>query len=195
LTELTDDISRQLQTFKDELLRANAKMNLVSRQNSATVIDRLIADSLMIADYIRSEPGTKLLDIGSGAGFPWIPVKIVHCELMIVSVDANRRKIEFQRSVARLLNLEQCEFFPERVESIPQQQADVAVAKAVSDLGSLLNMAAPHVKAGGMLILPRSAREEPVEESPDSGWKFVQKKPYKTAFTQDAGKLLIFRKL
>lgn len=192
---VTADLAGQLQIFKDELLRTNDRVNLVSRQDSAVVVDRLIADSLVIADYMTPIPGAKLLDIGSGAGFPWIPIKLVHRELNVVSVDANRRKIEFQRSITRLLKLNHCEFFPERIESIPPQSADVVVAKAVTGLATLETWAAPHTKSGGLLILPRGATEEFASGSPGPGWALVEKKAYGTTVAQNSGKLLIFRKL
>ncbi len=192
---VTADLAEQLQTFKNELLRANEKINLVSRQNSAAVIDRLIADSLAIADCITPPPGAKLLDIGSGAGFPWIPIKLVHREIIVASVDTNRRKIEFQRSVARLLQLNNCEFYAERVQSLVAQSADMAVAKAVSDVASLLEWAAPHLKSGGSLILPRSVKDQFADGSLSFGWELAEERAYGTAIERDSGKLLIFRKL
>ena len=94
-----------LEKFKAHLLEVNRKINLVSRQDSSKVVDDLIADSLAILKLIDYPHPRELLDIGSGAGFPWIVHKIVRQDLQIISVDSNQRKIEFQRESARLLGL------------------------------------------------------------------------------------------
>jgi 16S rRNA (guanine527-N7)-methyltransferase len=155
----SDDVLAQIAQFKDYLLAVNRKINLVSRQNSPQVIDDLICDSLAMLEHIRYSPNARLLDIGSGAGFPWIIHKIVHPWLRVISVDANSRKIEFQRAAARRLDLRDCELRCARVESLPPQGADCCIAKAVGSVDLLCKLAQPHLASGGKLILPRSLED------------------------------------
>lgn len=190
---ISPDFVRQLKTFKKELLRANARINLISRKESDLVIDRLLADSIFIAGRIPSGTGATLLDIGSGAGFPWIPIKLIHPDLRIVSVDANRRKIEFQRSLARKLELADCEFHAVRVEELAPQAADFAIAKAVGDLKTLQNWALPHLKAGGLLLLPRALDE--ADHDIIAGLELVSAEPYGTLQQAQRAKLLMLRRL
>jgi 16S rRNA (guanine527-N7)-methyltransferase len=145
--------------FKTHLLDVNRKINLVSRQDSSRVVDGLIADSLAILKLIDYPPSARVLDIGSGAGFPWIVHKIVRQDLQVISVDSNRRKIEFQRESARLLGLRQCTFQAARIESLEAVDADFCIAKALGSVKLICRLAARHLKSSGRLVLPRSARE------------------------------------
>jgi 16S rRNA (guanine527-N7)-methyltransferase len=148
-----------LEKFKAHLLDVNRKINLVSRQDSSEVVENLIADSLAILKLINYPHSAKVLDIGSGAGFPWIVHKIVRQDLQIISVDSNQRKIEFQRESARILGLRQCVFHAARVETIVELDADFCIAKAFGSVELICRLVARHLKASGKLVLPRSAKE------------------------------------
>jgi 16S rRNA (guanine527-N7)-methyltransferase len=148
-----------LEKLKAHLLDVNRKINLVSRQDSSKVVDDLIADSLAILKLIDYPHYAKVLDVGSGAGFPWIVHKIIRQDLQIISVDSNQRKIEFQRESARILGLGQCVFYAARVETIAELDADFCIAKALGSVELICDLAARHLKASGKLVLPRSAKE------------------------------------
>lgn len=158
---MISDQTRQelLDKFKAHLLDVNRKINLVSRQDSSKVVDDLIADSLAILKLIDYPHSAKVLDIGSGAGFPWIVHKIVRPDLQIISVDSNQRKIEFQRESARILGLKQCVFHTARVETIPELGVDFCIAKALGSVEIICELSARHLQASGKLVLPRSAKE------------------------------------
>jgi 16S rRNA (guanine527-N7)-methyltransferase len=155
------DQTRQelLEKFKAHLLDVNRKINLVSRQDSSKVVDDLIADSLAILKLIDYPNSTIVLDVGSGAGFPWIVHKIVRQDLQIISVDSNQRKVEFQRESARMLGLKQCIFHAARVETIAELDADFCIAKALGSVELICELAARHLKPSGKLVLPRSAND------------------------------------
>lgn len=188
-------LAGQLQNFKDSLLRANARINLVSRRNGSVVVDQLLADSLALLELIDYPVAAKLLDIGSGAGFPWIPHKLVHQSLQVVSVDANRRKIEFQRSAVRVLALSDCELLAERIEALPPQNADVVIAKAVGNMEDLLEWSARHLRPGGRIFLPRSATESWPGPAPVEDLKFVSESRYGQSWTSAESKLFVFNKV
>jgi 16S rRNA (guanine527-N7)-methyltransferase len=148
-----------LEQFKAHLLDVNRKINLVSRQSSSRVVDDLIADSLATLKLIDYPLAARVLDIGSGAGFPWIVHKIVRQDLQIISVDSKQRKIEFQRESARILGLRQCAFHAARVETITGLEVDFCIAKALGSVELVCELAARHLKTSSKLILPRSAQE------------------------------------
>jgi 16S rRNA (guanine527-N7)-methyltransferase len=158
---MTSDQTHQelLDKFKAHLLDVNRKINLVSRQDSSKVVDGLIADSLAILKLIDYPHSAKVLDIGSGAGFPWIIHKIIRQDLQIISVDSNQRKIEFQRESARMLGLKQCIFHAARIETLAELDADFCIAKAFGSVELICELATRHLKASGKLVLPRSAKD------------------------------------
>jgi 16S rRNA (guanine527-N7)-methyltransferase len=147
-----------LERFKAHLLDVNRKINLVSRQDSFKVVENLIADSLAILKLIDYPHAARVLDVGSGAGFPWIIHKIVRQDLQIISVDSNQRKIEFQRESARILGLRQCVFHAARIETIAELEADFCIAKAFGSVELICVLTTRHLKASGKLVLPRSAK-------------------------------------
>jgi 16S rRNA (guanine527-N7)-methyltransferase len=148
-----------IEKFKAHLLDVNRKINLVSRQDSPKVVDSLIADSLAILKPIDYPLSARVLDVGSGAGFPWIVHKIVRQDLQVISVDSNQRKIEFQRESARMLGLKQCVFHATRVETIAELDVDFCIAKAFGSVELICELVARHLKVSGKLVLPRSAKE------------------------------------
>lgn len=186
-------VSKKVSQFQEYLLKVNQKINLVSRSNSAAVVDDLIFDSLSMLKHIRYSDGARLLDIGSGAGFPWIIHKIVVPGLAVVSVDSNRKKIEFQRNAARLLELSGCEFHAERVESVAGLGADYAIAKAFGAVGLIGSLAGPHLKSGGWLILPRIGSES--TPTTPAGFILVEKHEYVSTRAGRVSNLHIFRKI
>lgn len=157
MNELT--FETKIALFREHLLEVNRHISLISRQNSNEIADDLIADSVAILSLIKYTQNACLLDIGSGAGFPWIIHKIARPDLQIVSVDSNRRKIEFQRDMARRLGFVNCRFCADRIENLPPIGADYCVAKALGTVELICRLAGQHLKKSGRLILPRSANQ------------------------------------
>ncbi len=145
--------------FRGYLLEVNVHINLIARTDTSSIIDGLIFDSLSMLRHINYSGGALVLDIGSGAGFPWVLHKLMRPDLRIVSVDSNRRKIEFQRNVCRLIGLENCRLVADRIESLAPLGADFAIAKAVGTIDQISHLAAPHLKQGAFLVLPRGISE------------------------------------
>lgn len=153
-----------------ELLRWNRTYNLTAITDAETAIEKHLIDSLTLLPCLG--PAERLLDIGSGAGFPALPLKIVRPELEIVSVDAVAKKIRFQSHVARKLKLEKFRAWHGRIESLPDepfgQQFDLVVARAFSSLPKLIELAQPCLAGGGQIIAmkgPEGDRE--LEEAAD----------------------------
>lgn len=167
-----------LRQFADFLLEANQKFNLVSRRDSEALVQDLILDSLALMPIVNYDRDATLLDIGSGAGFPGLVQKIVRPDLTLVSVDSNKKKIEFQRSVASLLSLDKCQFKADRIESVTLEPADYAVAKGLASIGQICRWSRPHLKGGGILILPRGLDEPFTPELIADGFTLLRREEY-----------------
>lgn len=157
--ELTPENAESFEIFTAELLRWNAKLNLTSLDRPADIITKHYIDSLTICNMLPA--GTRLLDIGSGGGFPSIPLKIVRPDLDILSVDSVLKKINFQKQVARLLGFKKFSARHARVEDLVTDftdSFDFVVARAVSDLVALAKLALPFLAENGRLIAMKGSR-------------------------------------
>ncbi len=183
----------QLALLRGYLLEVNRHINLVSRNQTEIAVNDLIYDSLAMVALIGYSNGAMVLDIGSGAGFPWIVHKIVRPDLRIVTVDSNQRKIEFQKVAARKLGLTDCRFVSERIEKVPAIGCDYAMAKAFGSLELIVKLAWPHLKVGGRLVLPRKETEQNSAEAPGFCCEAVHQ--YQSSPSGRISSLLILKKM
>jgi len=150
---LSEESIQAFELFAAELKKWNRKVNLTSICKDADIAIKHIIDSLVFAACVHD--GDHVLDIGSGAGVPAIPLKIARPAVRVVSVDAVGKKILFQRHVARLLALKDFEALHARVESLHGTHAgefDVITSRAFSRLEMFVALAAPLLKCGGQII-------------------------------------------
>ena len=146
-----------------ELLKWNQKINLTGIRTEKGVVIKHFLDSLSVCSHI---PGhTSLLDVGSGAGFPGIPLKMVQTSLQITLIDSVRKKVDFQRHIVRLLGLRGIEAVHGRVqeEEVVQErveQFDMTISRAFSDTVTFLHLSHPLLKRGGMAIAMRGKTTE-----------------------------------
>jgi 16S rRNA (guanine527-N7)-methyltransferase len=138
-----------------ELILWNRKMNLTAIQSPLDVAVKHYLDSLLPAAFI--DPGTSLLDVGSGAGFPGIPLKIVTSSLSASLVDASRKKVAFMNHVIRKLGLKDIQAHQVRIENLKDQEGcrqgfDRIICRAFSNLKAFASLALPYLKKTGMLI-------------------------------------------
>ena len=152
-----------LNQFAEELKKWNRRINLTAITDDEGIAVKHLVDSLSLLKVVQG-PG-RLLDIGSGGGFPGIPVKIVQPDLEIVSVDAVVKKISFQKQAVRLLNLANFTALHVRAETLAADHAesfDWVVSRAFSDIPSFVAMALPVLKRNGRIVAMkgRNAAEE-----------------------------------
>jgi 16S rRNA (guanine527-N7)-methyltransferase len=136
-----------------ELRNWNRRINLTAIRGEEEVVLKHFVDSLTLLPLVRT--ARTLLDLGSGAGFPGLPLKIVLPDLAVVSVDAVEKKILFQRHAARTLGLTGFTPLHCRGEELPARYPagfDVIVARAFADLPSFLRLAQPLLAPGGTII-------------------------------------------
>jgi 16S rRNA (guanine527-N7)-methyltransferase len=148
-------VLERLEWLGRELLRWNRTHNLTAITDPAEVCEKHLADALTLLPLLAG--ASRLLDLGSGPGFPALPLKMARPDLEIVAVDAVGKKIAFQRHVARSLQLSGFTAIHGRAEELPGHPAcaggfDVVTARALGSLPLLARLAAPCLRPGGRLI-------------------------------------------
>ena len=150
-------------TFAAELKKWSRKINLTAITADEDIAVKHFLDSLTALKVVG--PKGRLLDIGSGGGFPAIPLKIVCHGLHVTSVDAVEKKVIFQRQAARLLGLHGFEALHARGEELAAHHAgsfDWVVSRAFSDIPTFVRITLPLIKEGGKIVAMkgRGGREE-----------------------------------
>lgn len=157
-----DDVKYgKLEWYLRELLKWNKKINLTSITNIDECWEKHIVDSLQMACFIDATD--TVLDIGSGAGFPSLPLKIINDTLRIESVDSVTKKIRFQRHCARHLGMEDFIAHASRIEHLQQNRAaefDVVISRAFTSLDRFIEIAFPFMKPDGRILAMKGAAAE-----------------------------------
>jgi 16S rRNA (guanine527-N7)-methyltransferase len=151
-----DTVLERLSWFISELQKWNRSINLTSVYEYTECWEKHIQDSLLILPYIyKSE---RLLDIGSGAGLPAIPIKIACPTISVVSVDKARKKINFQKHCKRNLDLKDFEPVCATINNLEhlENSFDVVTARALASLELFIHFGAKYVKTGGRLVALKS---------------------------------------
>jgi 16S rRNA G527 N7-methylase RsmG len=114
----------------------------------------------------------------------------------VVSVEANRRKLEFQRSIVREFSLEGCDLQPHRLQELPPRKADYFVAKAVAKTAQFFEDSSAHLRSGGMLVLPGSTDQKMIDDQTlPSAFEFVSESSYRNPVDHSISKLLLLRRV
>jgi 16S rRNA (guanine527-N7)-methyltransferase len=147
----------QVLRYRQELLAWNARVNLTAITDAQEVLIKHFLDSLSILSVYDVSP-TCLLDIGSGAGFPGLPLKIARPEWSVVLLEATGKKVAFLKHVFAALQLRDILALQGRAEEVAHRQDyrmkfDVVTARAVASIPRLLEYAAPFCRVGGQIIL------------------------------------------
>ena len=166
--ELPTNGAEKFATLLDELDRWNRKVNLTAIRGVGEMITGHLLDSLVARPFLE---GDRVLDVGTGAGFPGLPLAIVEPQRHFVLVDSNNRKIQFVQHVAGLLGLGNVAAVKARTEDYaPGERFDTVVARAVAALPRLLEIAGHHVGEDGVFVaLKGRYPAEELEQLP-AGW-------------------------
>jgi 16S rRNA (guanine527-N7)-methyltransferase len=154
--ELGDSQLIQFDVYQNELLQWNAKTNLISENSSQEIITRHFLDSLTAMQFIQ-QPNARIIDVGSGAGFPGLPLKIALPSLELYLLETNRKKVSFLKHMIRLLNLTDTFVLHDRVENIIKtdswkEKFDILISRAAFKLSELLSQGEYFLAPGGELI-------------------------------------------
>jgi 16S rRNA (guanine527-N7)-methyltransferase len=165
--ELSDLQLGQFQTYLDGLAEWNKRKNLTSAAALADAERVHLLDSLTLVPVMRRElPGARrLVDVGSGAGFPGLVLKVGLPELDVVLVEATGKKAEFLTWMTNSLGLGDVEVLAERAEAVARwdeyrETFDVATARAIGQLTLVLELTLPLCRVGGVLLAQRGADAE-----------------------------------
>lgn len=168
--QISDQQIRSFELYAAELKKWNSKVNLTAITKDKEVAVKHFVDSLALAPYITADD--RLLDIGSGAGLPAIPLKIVLPDIPMTSVDAVAKKIHFQRHIIRMLNLQNIEAVHARIETLHTTHPhsfSIITSRAFTRLDRFVELAAPLLKENGMLIAMKGGQAEgEIAESDDA---------------------------
>jgi len=184
-----------------ELWEWNKKINLTGLTSRERILRELLIDSLIPSPYLPEEGN--LLDVGSGAGFPAIPLKIYRPRLKMHLMEVNSKKISFLKQVIRITNLDDIETIRGRIEKdgtlLRSEGYDIITARALADLSRTLTWCAPHLKTGGLILTFKGSQVEKVlKEGSDviheHGLVLYKTVPYRLPGNDAIRHLLIFRK-
>lgn len=154
--------AQTLAAYLSELKRWNSKYNLIGLRDDIEIIRRLFVSS---ANFLRLIPPTaplSIVDIGSGAGFPGIPLKILRSELNVTCLDSNKKKVIFLKHIIRALSLD-VSTITARAENLTPPQAggyDCAVAHSVGTIGLLVELSFPLLRDRGIVIMRKGEELE-----------------------------------
>ncbi|MBN1277472.1 MAG: 16S rRNA (guanine(527)-N(7))-methyltransferase RsmG [Deltaproteobacteria bacterium] len=159
-----------LDIYLNEVSEWNKHINLTGVSSRHRIIDELLLDSLMPASFLPQKG--RLLDLGSGGGFPAIPLKICIPGLKFHLVESNRKKVNFLKHVIRITRLENIEVLWGRIEEERGQLRtdgyNAVTARAVADLPRTIAWCAPHLIAGGLFVnFQGNCFESAVQKSAD----------------------------
>ncbi|NLC89015.1 MAG: 16S rRNA (guanine(527)-N(7))-methyltransferase RsmG [Clostridiaceae bacterium] len=160
--ELTAETIEKIQLFIARLLEKNKVMNLTAITQEEEIADSHLLDSFLLLPYLRGE---SLIDVGSGAGFPGMLVKLLRPELKLVLLDSTKKRISFLEELIAELGLSQITAVHGRAEEVAhlpeyREKFDTAVARAVSSLDILLELCLPLVKTGGRFLAMKGKDDE-----------------------------------
>ena len=154
--ELSDKQQQQFQTYYQMLVEWNEKMNLTSITEEHEVYLKHFYDSIATSFYTNLTKELTICDVGAGAGFPSIPLKIIFPNLKVTIVDSLNKRIHFLNQLAEALELDNVSFVHDRAETYGKgdyrASYDIVTARAVARLSVLSELCLPLVKKGGHFI-------------------------------------------
>ncbi|AVP35964.1 16S rRNA (guanine(527)-N(7))-methyltransferase RsmG [Staphylococcus felis] len=168
---LSEQQKKQFETYYEMLVSWNEKINLTSITEEHEVYLKHFYDSITPSFYHDFKAPLSLCDVGAGAGFPSIPLKIVFPNIHITIVDSLNKRIQFLNQLASELELEGVSFVHERAENFGKNQDyrasfDIVTARAVARLAVLSELCIPLVKKNGVFLALKSSKgEEELEEA------------------------------
>ena len=166
---LSDEQLEKFKNYYKLLIEWNEKINLTAITDEEEVITKHFADSLTLLNYIPTD--SKVIDIGTGAGFPGIPLKIVKDSLEITLLDSLNKRIVFLEEVIKELKLNNIKAIHGRAEELAhdknhREKYDIAVCRAVAKLNVLAEYMLPYLRIGGSFICMKGPNiDEEIENS------------------------------
>ncbi|MFV0499869.1 MAG: 16S rRNA (guanine(527)-N(7))-methyltransferase RsmG [Bacilli bacterium] len=200
--EITDEQIDKFESYFNFLVVENEKYNLTAITDEKEVYYKHFYDSLAISKFIDFDKQS-LCDVGSGAGFPSIPLKIIFNNLSITIIDSLGKRIKFLKALCEMLELDGVECIHARAEDYAKtarERFDFTTARAVASLPMLCELCIPLVKTGGYFFTPKGSRGLEEKDQAKNAVKTLgclEKDNYSYFLPEKFGErtLLIFKKI
>nr|WP_223640557.1 16S rRNA (guanine(527)-N(7))-methyltransferase RsmG [Corallococcus sp. EGB] len=193
------DVGPRLQQLMAELLKWNAKVNLTAITAPEEVLEKHFLDSLAVLPEVKG--ATSLLDLGAGAGFPGLPLKLELPDMGVTLVDAVGKKIAFIKAAAASLRLVGVRGLHARAEGKPEAEgiprAQVLIARAFMDLPDWLNLAPAYVEEGGRVVAMLGKAQTDAElqaRAAERNLRVVSARAYRLPFSGAERQVAVFAK-
>jgi 16S rRNA (guanine527-N7)-methyltransferase len=199
---LSDFQIEQFLLYLEELIKWNAKINLTGTQDAFKIIQYHFIDSLSCLLSGVLEGTVRIMDVGTGAGFPGLPLKIYNPNLRLTLLDASQKKVFFLKNVCRRLGILEVNCLAKRVEDLTDHEEtrfDVVVSRAVGSLTYLVNLCGSVFAIPFTLLLqrgPEGEREvsEGLPQIQKAGFGLVKLVPVKLSFLDHRRYLVLLQK-
>lgn len=155
--KLTEEMFKKFDLYLSTLLKWNQKINLVSKNDEGKIVRKHILDSLLAIPYI--DRGDKVLDIGSGAGFPGVPIKIVRNDITMTLLESRRKRYHFLKHILSILALKGIEVYNKRAEDFSGNYS-VILARSLGKMEYITKVVTPLLSSSGKLITYKSSKTE-----------------------------------
>ncbi|WP_296582109.1 16S rRNA (guanine(527)-N(7))-methyltransferase RsmG [Ruminococcus sp.] len=161
---LNEELYKKLDTYAQFLIEYNEKVNLTAILDPMEILRKHFIDSIIISKYVDIPKNSSIIDVGTGAGFPSVPLKLMRDDLKLTLLDSLNKRIEFLNQLCDRLNIE-AEFIHGRAEDVAKEDEyrekfDFSCARAVANLSLLSEYCIPFVKKGGFFISMKGPSED-----------------------------------
>ncbi|WZL79370.1 16S rRNA (guanine(527)-N(7))-methyltransferase RsmG [Eubacteriales bacterium mix99] len=189
---LKDTQVRCFETYLSLLLEWNQKMNLTAIDTPQEVIAEHFLDSISVLKVCTPKKGAQVLDVGSGAGFPGIPMRIMRPDIHLTMVDAVLKKTLFLAEARKQLGLDECRILHARAEDLGKtrlhrEKYDVVVSRAVAPMRVLAEYCLPFVRVGGCFVAHKGPAAPEEIRSAEQAIKILGGQVKKTEKTEIVG--------
>jgi 16S rRNA (guanine527-N7)-methyltransferase len=161
---LNEELYKKLDIYAQFLIEYNEKVNLTAILDPMEILRKHFIDSIIISKYVDIPKNSSIIDVGTGAGFPSVPLKLMRDDLKLTLLDSLNKRIEFLNQLCDRLNIE-AEFIHGRAEDVAKEDEyrekfDFSCARAVANLSLLSEYCIPFVKVGGQFISMKGPCED-----------------------------------
>ena len=163
--QYNDEQIEQFRSYYELLTEWNKKINLTAITGYEDVVRKHFIDSIMICSLLDLNKDIRIIDVGTGAGFPGIPIKILNPDCRIVLLDSLNKRVRFLETVVDELGLDNVECIHGRAEDVSREKKyrasfDLSVSRAVANLSTLCEYCIPFLKKGGMFVSYKSDKAD-----------------------------------
>lgn len=163
--QYSDEQIEQFRSYYELLTEWNKKINLTAITGYEDVVRKHFIDSILICSLLDLNKDIKIIDVGTGAGFPGIPIKILNPDCRIVLLDSLNKRVRFLETVVDELGLDNVECIHGRAEDVSREKKhrasfDLSVSRAVANLSTLCEYCIPFLKKGGMFVSYKSDKAD-----------------------------------